>query len=126
MIFLKILFFNFCFTPLFTFPHLPLISPSFSYLSPPWFPCVYFLPVNSYFDDDDGSSSSSNSEVEILKQFEISVSRSQSFRTAAASGGEQQSHHTQLALSRRHKFTRLSDQEEGSTEPSDCEGFYHF
>lgn len=106
-------------------PHLLLISPSFSYLSPPWFPCVYLLPVNSYGgDDDDGGSSSSDSEDEILKQFEISVSRSQSFRTAAANGGEHQSHHTQLPLSRRHKFTRLSDQEEGSTEPSDCEGFY--
>ncbi|KAF3700721.1 Synaptotagmin-16 Chr14Syt Synaptotagmin 14-like protein Synaptotagmin XIV-related protein [Channa argus] len=77
--------------------------------------------VNSYGEDDDSGSSSSNSEDEVLKQFEISVSRSQSFRTAAAKGGEQQSHHTQLALGRRHKFTRLSDQEEGSTEPSDCE-----
>lgn len=83
--------------------------------------------MNSYGggDDDDagGGSSSSDSEAEILKQFEVSVSRSQSFRTAAgAAGGEHQSHHTQLALSRRHKFSRLSDQEEGSTEPSDCEG----
>ncbi|XP_008281640.1 synaptotagmin-16 [Stegastes partitus] len=80
--------------------------------------------VNSYGDDDDDASSSSDSEDEVLKQFEISVSRSQSFRTAAAAaagGGEQQQHHQQLALGRRHKFTRLSDQEEGSTEPSDCE-----
>ncbi|XP_067470807.1 synaptotagmin-16 isoform X2 [Thunnus thynnus] len=75
--------------------------------------------VNSY--GDDGGTSSSDSEDEVLKQFEISVSRSQSFRKAAANGGEQQSQTTQLALSRRHKFTRLSDQEEGSTEPSDCE-----
>ncbi|XP_023117385.1 synaptotagmin-16 isoform X1 [Amphiprion ocellaris] len=77
--------------------------------------------VNSYGDDDDDDgSSSSDSEDEILKQFEISVSRSQSFRTAANSG-EQQQQHQQQALGRRHKFTRLSDQEEGSTEPSDCE-----
>ncbi|XP_023261080.1 synaptotagmin-16 isoform X1 [Seriola lalandi dorsalis] len=77
--------------------------------------------VNSYGDDDDDGISSSDSEDEILKQFEISVSRSQSFRTAVASGGEPQSQQTQLPLGRRHKFTRLSDQEEGSTEPSDCE-----
>uniref|UniRef100_A0A3Q3KF82 Synaptotagmin XVI n=2 Tax=Mastacembelus armatus TaxID=205130 RepID=A0A3Q3KF82_9TELE len=68
--------------------------------------------------------SSSDSGDEVLKQFEISVSRSQSFRTVAAKAGEQQSQ--QLALGRRHKFTRLSDQEEGSTEPSDCEGVLTF
>lgn len=83
---------------------------------------MYLPLVNSYGDDDDDGISSSDSEDEVLKQFEISVSRSQSFRTAAANAGEQQSQHTQLALGRRHKFTRLSDQEEGSTEPSDCEG----
>ncbi|XP_070776869.1 synaptotagmin-16 [Enoplosus armatus] len=77
--------------------------------------------VNSYGDGEDDASSSSDSEDEVLKQFEISVSRSQSFRTSAANGSEQQPQKTQLALGRRHKFTRLSDQEEGSTEPSDCE-----
>ncbi|KAM8737618.1 synaptotagmin-16 isoform 2-T2 [Acanthopagrus schlegelii] len=77
--------------------------------------------VNSYGDDEDDGSSSSDSEEEVLKQFEISVSRSQSFRNAASNSGEQQQTTTQLALGRRHKFTRLSDQEEGSTEPSDCE-----
>ncbi|XP_030299502.1 synaptotagmin-16 isoform X2 [Sparus aurata] len=78
--------------------------------------------VNSYGDDEDDGSSSSDSEEEVLKQFEISVSRSQSFRNAASNSGEQQQQQTtQLALGRRHKFTRLSDQEEGSTEPSDCE-----
>lgn len=76
--------------------------------------------VNSYGDDEE-EVSSSDSEDEVLKQFEISVSRSQSFRAAATQGSEQQSHQTQLSLGRRHKFTRLSDQEEGSTEPSDCE-----
>ncbi|KAK5857846.1 hypothetical protein PBY51_011062 [Eleginops maclovinus] len=78
--------------------------------------------VNSYGEDDDEGSSSSDSEEEVLKQFEISVSRSQSFRAPAASNsGEQQQQQTQLSVSRRHKFSRLSDQEEGSTEPSDCE-----
>ncbi|KAG7232944.1 hypothetical protein INR49_005796 [Caranx melampygus] len=89
--------------------------------------------VNSYGDDDDDDDggSSSDSEDEILKQFEISVSRSQSFRNAAATAaaaaansGEAQhqtTQTTQLSLGRRHKFTRLSDQEEGSTEPSDFE-----
>ncbi|XP_028252023.1 synaptotagmin-16-like isoform X2 [Parambassis ranga] len=77
-------------------------------------------------EDDDDISSSSDSEDEVLKQFEISVSRSQSFRStaAAATGSEQQSQQVQqaqLSLGRRHKFTRLSDHEEGSTEPSDCE-----
>ncbi len=84
--------------------------------------------MNSYGDDEDEFSSSSDSEEEVLKQFEISVSRSQSFRAAASNSCDQQQQTqtqtqlTQLSLSRRHKFTRLSDQEEGSTEPSDCEG----
>lgn len=80
--------------------------------------------MNSYGDDDDDDedTSSSDSEAEILKQFEISVSRSQSFRTMAAKGDEQQSQSAQLTLSRRHKFSRLSDKEEGNTEPSDSEG----
>lgn len=78
--------------------------------------------MNSYGDDDDDASSSSDSEDEILRQFEMSVSRSQNFRTAAANIGEQQPQQTHPSLGRRHKFTRLSDQEEGSTEPSDCEG----
>ncbi|XP_078133793.1 synaptotagmin-16 isoform X2 [Sander vitreus] len=82
--------------------------------------------VSSYGDeDDDGGSSSSDSEAEVLKQFEISVSRSQTFRTPAAANSSeqqtQQTQQTQLSVGRRHKFTRLSDQEEGSTEPSDCE-----
>uniref|UniRef100_A0A669DRA8 Synaptotagmin 16 n=1 Tax=Oreochromis niloticus TaxID=8128 RepID=A0A669DRA8_ORENI len=78
--------------------------------------------LNSYGDDNDDASSSSDSEDEVLRQFEMSVSRSQNFRTAAANIGEQQPQQTHLSLGRRHKFTRLSDQEEGSTEPSDCEG----
>ncbi|KAJ8411715.1 hypothetical protein AAFF_G00153530 [Aldrovandia affinis] len=71
--------------------------------------------VNSFGDKED-QSSSSDSEEEIIKQFEISVSRSQSFRSGAAESVQQ------VPTGRRHKFTRLlSDQEEGSTEPSDCE-----
>ncbi|XP_074517337.1 synaptotagmin-16 isoform X2 [Sebastes fasciatus] len=102
-----------------------LSSPSFSSSSPRVFPCVYLPTVNSYGDNDDEDDdvSSSDSEDEVLKQFEITVSRSQSFRNTAAgnSGEKQQTQPTQLSLGRRHKFTRLSDQEEGSTEPSDCE-----
>lgn len=83
--------------------------------------------MNSYGDEDDDGISSSDSEDEILKQFEISVSRSQSFRSAAATANGGEAHHqttqtTQLSLGRRHKFSRLSDQEEGSTDRSDCEG----
>lgn len=102
----------------------PVLSSFPVYLS--LFPCVPLPPVDSYGGDgdDDDISSSSDSEDEVLKQFEISVSRSQSFRTsaAAANSSEQQSQQVQLSLGRRHKFTRLSDHEEGSTEPSDCEG----
>ncbi|XP_034015313.1 synaptotagmin-16 isoform X2 [Thalassophryne amazonica] len=77
--------------------------------------------VNSYGNDDDATSSS-DSEEEILKQFEISLSRSQSFRTAETNSGKPQSQLTQPGPGRHHKFTRLlSDKEEGSTEPSDCE-----
>ncbi len=78
--------------------------------------------MNSYGDDEDECTSSSDSEEEVIKQFETSVSRSQSFRTAASNSSEQHTQLTHLSLGRRHKFTRLSDQEEGSTEPSDCEG----
>ncbi|XP_028856715.1 synaptotagmin-16 isoform X2 [Denticeps clupeoides] len=71
--------------------------------------------VNSYGADRE-QSSSSDSENEIVKQFQISVSRSQSFRSA----GNEAS--TQSAPGQHHKFTRLlSEQEEGSTEPSDCD-----
>lgn len=89
-------------------------------------------------EEDDYGSSSSDSEAEILKQFEISVSRSQSFRntlatasTAANSGNKEPGAvaaktgpaHSQSSrsLNKRHKFSRLSDHEEASTEPSDME-----
>ncbi|XP_016894266.1 synaptotagmin-16 isoform X2 [Cynoglossus semilaevis] len=86
--------------------------------------------VNSYgaTDEDEDDLTSSDSGDEVLKQFEISVSRSQSFRCAtpaaapaAVGEDEQRSQKAQHSLGRRHKFTRLSEQEEGSTEPSDCE-----
>ncbi|TRZ01157.1 hypothetical protein DNTS_002837 [Danionella cerebrum] len=71
--------------------------------------------VNSYGEDGEVSSSS-GSEDELAKHFEISVSRSQSFR----SGVPELS--TPNAPGKHHKFKRLlSDQEEGGTEPSDCE-----
>lgn len=71
--------------------------------------------VNSYGDDGEVSSSS-DSEDELAKHFEISVSRSQSFRSGVMELN------TQDAPGQQHKFKRLlSDQEEGSTEPSDCE-----
>ncbi|XP_063040247.1 synaptotagmin-16 [Engraulis encrasicolus] len=71
----------------------------------------------SSFGNDGEHTSSSDSEDDVAKQFEISVSRSQSFRT---SGNEASA--TQAAPGHQHKFTRLvSDQEDGTTEPSDCE-----
>ncbi|KAL0969036.1 hypothetical protein UPYG_G00221840 [Umbra pygmaea] len=72
--------------------------------------------VNSYVDGE-GPSSSSDSEDDLVKQFEISVSRSQSFRSAGASSVV-----ALAGLGQPNKFTRLpSDQEEGSTDASDCE-----
>lgn len=71
--------------------------------------------VTSYGDDGE-ISSSSGSDDELAKQFEISVSRSQSFRSGVTELN------TQNAPGEHHKFKRLlSDQEEGSTDPSDCE-----
>ncbi|XP_059373113.1 synaptotagmin-16-like isoform X1 [Carassius carassius] len=71
--------------------------------------------VNSYGDDGE-ISSLSNSDEELAKQFEITVSRSQSFRSGVMEL------HTQNAPGQHQKFKQLvSDQEEGSTDPSDCE-----
>uniref|UniRef100_A0AAV2JHY2 C2 domain-containing protein n=1 Tax=Knipowitschia caucasica TaxID=637954 RepID=A0AAV2JHY2_KNICA len=44
--------------------------------------------VKSFGEEDDDFGSSSDSEAEILKQFEISVSRSQSFRSTSAAANE--------------------------------------
>ncbi|XP_026097453.1 synaptotagmin-16-like isoform X1 [Carassius auratus] len=71
--------------------------------------------VNSSGDDGE-ISSLSNSDEELAKQFEITVSRSQSFRSGVMEL------HTQNAPGQHQKFKQLvSDQEEGSTDPSDCE-----
>ncbi|TSV02082.1 Synaptotagmin-16 [Bagarius yarrelli] len=74
--------------------------------------------VNSYGDDGE-ITSSSDSEEEIVKRFEISVSRSQSFRSGISEVT------TQSAAGQQSKFERLPPEqqegEEGNTEPSDCE-----
>ncbi|KAL2789840.1 synaptotagmin-16 isoform 1 [Daubentonia madagascariensis] len=71
--------------------------------------------VNSFGDDEELSTSSENDE-EVIKQFEISVSRSQSFRSGASEKGKQ------TRLEQKPKFSRLlSTCEEDSTEVSACE-----
>nr|XP_057947247.1 synaptotagmin-16-like isoform X2 [Doryrhamphus excisus] len=78
---------------------------------------------------EDGAGTSSDSDNEVMKQFEISVSRSQSLRVSQPKGDDhhhdhhdhQQQQQLRWALSRRNKFSRLSKHEEGSTEPSDSE-----
>ncbi|KAJ7345278.1 hypothetical protein JRQ81_001228 [Phrynocephalus forsythii] len=78
--------------------------------------------VNSYGEDED-LTTSSDSDEEVIKQFEISVSRSQSFRSSVSEKG------TQAGFERRPKFNRLlSNHEEFSSEASECEdldGFSH-
>ncbi|XP_007902031.2 synaptotagmin-16 isoform X1 [Callorhinchus milii] len=71
--------------------------------------------VNSYGDDNE-LTTSTDSDEEVIKQFEISVSRSQSFRSTV-------SEKVSLPGSqRRHKFSRLpSNHEEYSTEASEVE-----
>ncbi|XP_018582801.2 synaptotagmin-16 isoform X1 [Scleropages formosus] len=71
--------------------------------------------VHSYGEDED-LSTSSDSEDEVAKQFGVSRSRSKGFRLGRAQGGAQ-------GMARQaHGFSRLlSEQDEGSTEPSDCE-----
>ncbi|XP_053140444.1 synaptotagmin-16 isoform X3 [Hemicordylus capensis] len=71
--------------------------------------------VNSYGEDED-LTTSSDSDEEVIKQFEISVSRSQSFRSGVSEKG------TQVGSERMPKFNRLlSNHEEYSTEASECE-----
>ncbi|XP_077180028.1 synaptotagmin-16 isoform X1 [Paroedura picta] len=71
--------------------------------------------VNSYGEDED-LTTSSDSDDEVIKQFEISVSRSQSFRSGVSEKG------TQAGSEHRPKFNRLlSNHEEYSTEGSECE-----
>ncbi|XP_045307139.1 synaptotagmin-16 isoform X6 [Leopardus geoffroyi] len=72
--------------------------------------------VNS-FGDDEEPCTSSDSDEEVIKQFEISVSRSQSFRSEASKKG------TQVGLEQKSKFSHLlSTHEEDNTEVSACEG----
>eukprot|EP00079_Xenopus_tropicalis_P017377 XP_004917267.1 PREDICTED: synaptotagmin-16 isoform X3 [Xenopus tropicalis] len=71
--------------------------------------------VNSYGEDED-LTSSSDSDEEVFKQFQISVSRSQSFRSTVSEKA------TQAGSESRQKFSRLlSNHEELSTEASECE-----
>lgn len=74
------------------------------------------LPVNS-FGDDEELSTSSESDEDVIKQFEISVSRSQSFRTGAPEKGKT------TELEQKTKCKRLlCAHREVSTEGSACEG----
>ncbi|XP_038631312.1 synaptotagmin-16 isoform X3 [Scyliorhinus canicula] len=68
--------------------------------------------VNSYGDDEE-LTTSTDSDEEVIKQFEFSVSRSQSFRSTVSE---------KAGLERRQKFNRLtSNHEELSTEASEVE-----
>ncbi|XP_029808479.1 synaptotagmin-16 isoform X2 [Suricata suricatta] len=74
------------------------------------------MQVNS-FGDDEEPCTSSDSDEEVIKQFEISVSRSQSFRSEASKRGKQ------VGLEQKSKFSHLlSTHEEDNTEVSACEG----
>ncbi|XP_045057625.1 synaptotagmin-16 isoform X3 [Desmodus rotundus] len=71
--------------------------------------------VNS-FGDDEELCTSSDSDEEVIKQFEISVSRSQSFRSRAPEKGKQ------TGLEQKPKLRRLlSTSKEDSTRVSACE-----
>ncbi|XP_077623212.1 synaptotagmin-16 isoform X1 [Crocuta crocuta] len=74
------------------------------------------MQVNS-FGDDEEPCTSSDSDEEVIKQFEISVSRSQSFRSEASKKGKQ------VGLEQKSKFGHLlSTHEEDNTEVSACKG----
>lgn len=78
--------------------------------------CLF--PVNS-FGDDEEPSTSSESDEDVIKQFEISVSRSQSFRTGAPEKGKT------AELELKTKCNRLlSIHQEDSAEVSACEGIH--
>ncbi|XP_066199175.1 synaptotagmin-16 [Saccopteryx leptura] len=71
--------------------------------------------VNS-FGDDEELCTSSDTDEEVIKQFEISVSRSQSFRSRASEKGKQK------GSEQKRTFRRLlSTGEEDSTQVSACE-----
>lgn len=74
------------------------------------------LPVNS-FGDDEELCTSSDTDEEVMKQFEISVSRSQSFRSRVYEKGKQ------TRSEQKPKVCRLlSPGEEDRTQVSACEG----
>ncbi|XP_048455957.1 synaptotagmin-16-like isoform X1 [Rhincodon typus] len=76
---------------------------------------VKFQAVNSYGDDEE-LTTSADSDEEVIKQFEFSVSRSQSFHSTVSDKV------AQAGLERRQKFNRLpSNHEEYSTEASEVE-----
>lgn len=78
--------------------------------------CSCLLPVNT-FGVDEKLPTSSDSDEEVIKQFEISVPRSQSFRSGASEKGKQ------TGLEHKPKPSRwLSTHEEASTEVSACKG----
>ncbi|XP_009945883.1 PREDICTED: synaptotagmin-16-like, partial [Leptosomus discolor] len=70
--------------------------------------------VNSYREDEEQTASSGSND-EVIKQFEISVSRSQSFRSEVFEKA------TPAGVEHRRKFRRLpSSHKEHSTEVSEC------
>ncbi|XP_066464294.1 synaptotagmin-16 isoform X3 [Eleutherodactylus coqui] len=84
-------------------------------LETPTFSSVGTVNVNSYGEDDE-LTTSSDSDEEVFKQFQISVSRSQSFRSTVSEKA------TQAGSEGKQKFSRLlSNHEELSTEASECE-----
>lgn len=75
------------------------------------------LPVNS-FGDDEEPSTSSESDEDVTKQFEISVSRSQSFRTGVPEKGKT------TELEQKKCKHLLCTHQEDSAEGSACEGIH--
>ncbi|XP_040268210.1 synaptotagmin-16 isoform X1 [Bufo bufo] len=84
-------------------------------LETPTFSSVGTFNVNSYGEDEE-LTTSSDSDEEVFKQFQISVSRSQSFRSMVSEKA------TQAGSEGKQKFScLLSNHEELSTEASECE-----
>ncbi|XP_028351899.1 synaptotagmin-16 isoform X1 [Physeter macrocephalus] len=78
---------------------------------------IMVLKSVNNFGDDEELPTSSDSDEEVIKQFEISVSRSRSFRSGASEKGKQ------TGLEHKPKPSCwLSTHEEASTEVSTCEG----
>lgn len=92
-------------------------SPSIAKMSKGYI--LFLSPVDSYGDDQE-LTTSTDSDDDVIKQFEFSVSRSQSFRSTVSEKV------TRAGLERRQKFNRLpSNREEFSSEASDVEGTTH-